>query len=375
MRFLTVFIYTLLIYTNYSYSYQEDKNLSTIEGYVYDLETNAPLIGASVYISNSLLGCGSDKDGSYKIHNIPPGIYHLVASYVGYELKTQKIVVEANESYERKIYLKQKVHELEEVVISGELPKDWKKNLKKFTEEFLGVSKNANLCKIVNPEVLSFQYDKNSGTFKANAEDMIKIENRALGYMLQVSLIEFTMREGLIKFKIEPQFKELEPKNDKEYDSWTERRYETYRGSIRHFLSSLIRHELNDSGFEIERTDAPPPDDYFSFDATEDSLFVYNKDHDHFELNFEGFLKVSFLPGKSVSISRPYIHEFYNKSSEAFKNKRIQIPTSGIIIKDHPVLFSYNGFLYDSYKIDQYGTWSLYRIADFLPLEYLPDRN
>jgi len=55
-----------------------------IAGRVVDANTGEPLIGVNVVISGTSMGAATDIDGNYFIINIPPGIYEIKASLVGY---------------------------------------------------------------------------------------------------------------------------------------------------------------------------------------------------------------------------------------------------------------------------------------------------
>jgi outer membrane receptor protein involved in Fe transport len=62
-----------------------------ISGKVIDKKTNEPLIGVNVIIENTSMGAATDINGEYFILNIPPGIYSVQASTIGYrkEKKTE----------------------------------------------------------------------------------------------------------------------------------------------------------------------------------------------------------------------------------------------------------------------------------------------
>ncbi|MEW6049914.1 MAG: carboxypeptidase-like regulatory domain-containing protein [Candidatus Zixiibacteriota bacterium] len=55
-----------------------------LEGYVKDSTTGQPLTGVSVMIVSSTVGAISDSLGFYRVKNIPPGIYRVYFSCVGY---------------------------------------------------------------------------------------------------------------------------------------------------------------------------------------------------------------------------------------------------------------------------------------------------
>ena len=54
-----------------------------IAGRITD-ENNNPLIGCNVIIKGTSLGAASDLDGKYFILNIPPGVYEISSSMIGY---------------------------------------------------------------------------------------------------------------------------------------------------------------------------------------------------------------------------------------------------------------------------------------------------
>ena len=55
-----------------------------ISGTIKDKKTGENLPGVNIIISGTDLGAATDKNGEYFIINIPPGLYTLKASYVGY---------------------------------------------------------------------------------------------------------------------------------------------------------------------------------------------------------------------------------------------------------------------------------------------------
>ena len=55
-----------------------------IVGQVTDSDSGQPLLGAAVLIRGHNLGASTDLDGSYYILRVPPGIYTIEASYLGY---------------------------------------------------------------------------------------------------------------------------------------------------------------------------------------------------------------------------------------------------------------------------------------------------
>ncbi len=59
-----------------------------IRGRVVDRETREALVGANVIIEGTSLGASTDLDGEYVILGIPPGVYTVKVSFIGYSSMT-----------------------------------------------------------------------------------------------------------------------------------------------------------------------------------------------------------------------------------------------------------------------------------------------
>ena len=111
----------------------------------------------------------------------------------------------------------------ETVSVSAEYPRQWKKDLKKFQKLFLGIRKNSIKCRILNPEVLSFNDEP--PIFTATAIQPIQIENRALGYHLEYHLLDISFRENKFRRYIgETKYAPLTPKSSREQKRWVKNR-------------------------------------------------------------------------------------------------------------------------------------------------------
>ncbi|MDG1261897.1 MAG: TonB-dependent receptor [Flavobacteriales bacterium] len=72
----------------------------TVRGKIMDYQTNAPLIGAQVYLIDTELGAVTNVEGFYTITNVPPGEYKIEVSYLGFEKSSRTITVEAGKAVE-----------------------------------------------------------------------------------------------------------------------------------------------------------------------------------------------------------------------------------------------------------------------------------
>lgn len=89
-----------------------------IVGRVIDAKTKEPLPGASVQIVGTTMGAYADVDGYYVILNIPPGVYTLKASFVGYrEEVVENVRVQADITKEVDFQLTSATLKAKEVVV------------------------------------------------------------------------------------------------------------------------------------------------------------------------------------------------------------------------------------------------------------------
>jgi hypothetical protein len=74
----------LSIITFYIFSIYNFAQVGKISGIVKDGTTGEALIGANVFLEGTTIGAATNVDGYYSIINVPPGIFNLKASMVGY---------------------------------------------------------------------------------------------------------------------------------------------------------------------------------------------------------------------------------------------------------------------------------------------------
>ena len=89
----------------------------TISGYVKDSKTGESLIGANVYVKETMKGSTTNQYGFYSI-TVDKGDYEFVVTYVGYALYSKKINLDKN--IKDNISLSEKVVTTKEVVITSD---------------------------------------------------------------------------------------------------------------------------------------------------------------------------------------------------------------------------------------------------------------
>jgi len=224
-----------------------------ISGKVVDDKTKKNIPAVSIYINNTTVGTLTDENGSFKIYTPSAGKIELVFSHVSYKKKI--VVKEVENNVDIKVELLVANNILNEVVIRGN--KDSKAVRKKwidiFTRNLIGNYPIVSLrCKIKNPEVLYFNYERNEGRLEVFATKPILIENTALGYLVKLDLDEFvyTFKTNDIVFKYSVFFEKIELSKSKE-ELAERNRSKLYFGSNMHFMRSLYQESLEQNGFSI----------------------------------------------------------------------------------------------------------------------------
>ena len=279
-----------------------------LTGRITDASTGEPLYFANVFLSNTTLGCATDKDGRYIIENVPSGHYELVASIIGYEIGKKRIILSDSTETVFNFQLTPKTIQGETIEVTASEPKEWKHQLKVFEKLFFSVNEFAKDCEIENPEVLDFNYDPEKSLFEASAEAPILLTNKAIGYevtflmekfraILKTDLDEILRqkydRGQSLDYKGVIRFKEITPKNKGQKKKWKENRLKAYLGSKRHFFKSLVEGRLKEEGFEITRTDVPSSK--YAFKMSADKILHNGPNPSLHTLSFSDYLSVTYI--------------------------------------------------------------------------------
>jgi len=316
----------------------QNNNGIIIKGKVIDSETDEPLLDANIFLMNTTIGTTSNANGEFSISNIPYGSYNVIFSYVGYRTEIRSINLYKDETIEFGISLEPKSIKLDHVDITAAIPKDWKENLEDFTKIFIGETANSGQTKILNPEVLNFEKDEDSRTFKAYSDSLLRIENKALGYLLYIVLDSLVHRstDKKIIYGYYPWFEEMVPISAEEKETWQQNRKETYLNSPRHFYYSLVHNQLSENHFLIRQQSGYVLD-------PEDLALVSNSDSTIYAFGYSGQLEVDYLQNKK----------------------------SKLTLLDGSILIDENGNLLSHYySVEISGYWANQRMADTLPKNY-----
>ena len=266
----------------------------SISGKISDLIDGEPLINVNVFISGSVWGTSTDAKGYYLIKDIPIGNHQLVVSMIGYEPAQRSITVFDKKEVRLDFKMKEKIYEMGEVKVVGEIPDDWYDNLEIFKSYFLGKSDFADECTIENETIINFT--KNDDILSASAEKPLIIINKALGYKVTCYLLgfRFNSKADVCTYFSNSMFTELTPENDEQKNEWMESREQAYKGSLKHFLISLIRKDYKKQGFSIYQLNG-----YYETELRDISTIFRHDSSNHnvYHLRFDNELTVRYSPG------------------------------------------------------------------------------
>ncbi len=340
---------------------------ATLRGTVVDSTSGTPLPGAHVFVATSMIGTTTDGDGRFRLPGVPTGVQRLYASMLGYEPATVDTLVRAEQTLTLRLQLKPTVLEAEGVVVEAERDEKWRDRLATFERLFIGTSRNADHCTLMNPEVLRFE-DGWLKPFRAEASAPLIIENHALGYRIRYFLKAFSAQGATVKWDGEPLFMPLVPKDSAEAAKWHRNRRDAYHGSLRHFLRALLHDRLDDAGFIVHRL--PPVSGFRSvgremkFPVSADDLLESVPDTSLWRLDVHGRLEIIYPE---------------EQESEAFLRwqRRIHhdVPgpqTSFIELNEPHVTVDATGEIVEPYGATVFGYFAFERLADLTPQEYRP---
>jgi hypothetical protein len=328
----------------------------TISGTVTNAKAEQ-IEAATIFIDGSQKSTTTNTKGEFKFSGIVPGTYQVVVNMLGYgSIKQNAVVLE--KSVVLNFTLEEKQIILDEVIIGDN---NQRKNfLKTFTKYFMGESKNAKECKILNTDIIDFSTEK--AILKANSPDFLIIENRKLGYRIKYLLRKFQYNKtaDATIYDGESIFEDIKGSNE-EQQTWKANRKMAYEGSLMHYLRALYKNKTQEEGFlthVIKNVDFPliiDPTPVYTEQLIEraDSNFITFKYKKRLYTVYDKKKVASLAPSKG--------------SWEI-----IEMDETGSVLQldaQVDVRGSYAG--YKNLLIQ--GFWGRKRIADQLPLEYDPD--
>ena len=367
------YLYILVLITTLQsgYSQQIDLRFKLI-----DQETEKPISGAHVFISNSSKGAISSFQGWCEMSISLQENQNFIISHVSYgtlviDPKHYPLLMD-----DAILTMKSTGVDISQIQVSAKRGRKWKKKFKKFKQALFGLGTPASKCKILNPEVLRFEEHK--GKLTVNAIDLLQIENNYLAYDMLFWLEELTIEsDGSKYYKGKGQFTDKENATDNKF---LKRREKSYLNSPAHFLRSILessdKTELENNGYQVyiekyekkkfETISSPSPQDLIQADKTKG----------YFQLRFSDFLTIKHLDlletytfGTQVSISRAEQQNYGSNRTQSLGSKK-QTAISRVY-KSNPFLkFDIRGNIINKTDMSEFGYWADQGLATTLPVDY-----
>ena len=328
------------------------RSYGTIIGVVTDSRTDEPLDMVNVFLANTTIGDASDNEGKFILTRIPLGVYDLIFSRIGYEIKTLTVEIEAAKIMSLDIKLKSQIIDGEEIRVEAPDNKEWRSNLRRFKNIFLGESRLARRCDILNPYMLDFKTDS-AGVFLAWSKDPLEIENAALGYRIKVYLNEFTWGKNGGLFAYYPFYEELEQGENLQKEKFRKARKEVYSGSLRQFFTELAKgsHLKNRFPFTL-----------YEILNIGTSLKLAEKRVIH-----PSTLRILPLNDKLLTFRFWYNNRVLGVEDK--KDKRLSM----LLFMEDNIDFDSNGNVINARQQGVDGYWATLRLADALPNDYVAE--
>lgn len=355
----------------------------TLRGRVINAADEQPVPFCSVFLANTNKGTTADENGTFALTNVPDGRYELVVSSVGFETWTQRLTGQSDEAL--LIRVKPTTTQLKEVEVNAFGP-DWEKQYALFKQFFLGTSKNAQQCQILNPKAIWFDEDPVTGRLTGGARKPLVIENQALGYRIQYVLDRFEAepRQQAVTYLGYPVFEDMKPKNRREELRWQRARLDTYAGSALHFLRALYAKKTNEQGFTIRRVLERPTDSsrvngewqvrkarYLVKDPLPPTFLIDDRESTETAraLTFDAPIQVVF---KGESEPPEYQDTPIGATGQGTIGRAAGVQTSLLRLTRPMVMLEANGNYYEPLGLAFEGYWGWEKVGDLLPLTYQP---
>ncbi len=385
------------------------QNLS-ITGVVKD-KKGLELPGAGVYLSNYKNATATDGNGKFTLSNLKPGSYDVLVQMMGYQPFTRNVIV-SDKSVNIQVILQENTILLDEVVIKTDPNRE--KYLQVFKEFFIGKTPNASKCKILNPNVLRVDYDKERKILTVKSDDFLIIENKALGYQLRYMLqfFEYNYNTRIVYYSGLPTYQDMKGSSGTK-KRWVNKRETAYYGSSQHFFRSLYAGTSKEDGYVIYKlvkipNTQRPADSIIHREirrlsqnrtqvlrkgfAVSDSLRYWTQVREmpkeistlnRGEILLDTLVHRQYQHLRTMSF-KDQLYVIYTKERETTEytnmaghsvSRPLDIPNYQISIINmlqSPIHFYENGGIYEPKALLYEGYWAYEKIADMVPMDYLP---
>jgi len=401
---------TLLIFLLFIGKFCLAQQSYVLSGIVKDKHGEA-LPGAGVYVSGYKIATVTDNDGRYNLP-LKPGNYDILVQLIGYKALNKNIVI-SDKAVKLDLILEESVTQLAEVTIKPDPNREHYINM--FKSYFIGTTPNAEQCKIINPNVLIVDYDKETFKLTVKTTQFLIIENKALGYRIKYLLnnFEYDGKTRIIYYEGFPYYEDLKG-SVRRKKIWEQKRVAAYLGSPQHFFRALFHQRATEEGYIINKLITKENPDRPSDSTINANIKDLTKAQTGLTSpltirtgdSLNSWIKIKKMPRALSILSRAPIAQdtlvhienesirsinftdklyvVYTKEREdpAYANRiglsiarPLDMPDyqiSTITLQVVPVYFYENGSIYNPRSMLYAGYWGWEKIADSVPMDYLP---
>ncbi|WP_421773868.1 carboxypeptidase-like regulatory domain-containing protein [Gracilimonas sp.] len=323
----------------------------TIQGRVLEKENGSPMASAHVYISQTKVGTTTDSNGEFTFSTKISGEKTLVVSFLGFKTNARTIDLEAeNTPLFFVIEMESNQFDLDQINVSTS-NQEWLNNFGKFRRYFIGDDDLAQQTSIENPWAVSFETDKNDNLVATASQPLI-VKNEALGYKVEIDLVNFTLHENgeTSSYTYYSSFSEMTKKKRSATNTWKRNRERTYRGSLEHFLISLYNDKLRVNDFEVVYMGSYTPFSIKEFIRTSPDENIGNEQR-----------------VKVYRLQNPVDVLYGDKNNNFHQRERSRItPLTEVGV----FIVTEDGKLKNPKSLRLDGVWASHLIANLLPIEY-----
>lgn len=385
------------------------QNTFSISGTVKDKVGILP--GASIYLSGYKISTVSNDDGRFTLPKLAPGSYDILVQMMGFLPFKKNIILEKSVSLN--VVLIENTTLLNEVVVKPDPDRAY--HLSLFKDNFIGLSPNAEDCKLLNPQVLTTHFDKMTSVLTISSDQFLIIENKSLGYKIKYLLedFEYNFKTKIIYYAGQPFFEDLKGGSAKQ-KKWAKAREMAYNGSIQHFFKSLYENKVSEEGFIINKLIKIPnpmrrPDSLIEANIKKfrvvgqttitgantfnvsDSLNYWFKQKNQPKLvntinranviidtlvkPFNENLKAVAYNDALYIMYKNELETAIYRNSGHWQSRPLDMPNyqiSVIHLLSSPAAFFANGGILDPKSFLYEGYWAYEKIADMVPMDYIP---
>lgn len=383
------------------------QNTFSISGTVKDNVGVLP--GASIYLSGYKISTVTNDAGNFTLPKLAPGSYDILVQMIGFLPFKKNIILEKSVSIN--VVLIENTTLLNEVVVKPDPDRAY--HLSLFRDNFIGLSPNAEDCKLLNPQVLTTHFDKSTSILTISTDQFLIIENKSLGYKIKYLLenFEYNFKTRIIYYAGQPFFEDLKGGSAKQ-KKWAKAREIAFNGSIQHFFKSLYENKVSEEGFVINKlikipnpmrkSDSLINANIKKFTAVgqvgrtitlniSDSLNYWFRQKNEPKLvntinranviidtlvkPFNENLKAVAYNDALYIMYKNELETAIYRNSGHWQSRPLDMPNyqiSVIHLLSSPAAFFANGGILDPKSFLYEGYWAYEKIADMVPMDYIP---